>query len=111
MNFVDAIKTCFTKYADFKGCATRPEFWWWVLFTVVGSLALGVVHEALSGVFSLATVIPTIAVGARRLHDIDKSGWMQLLWLIPVFGWIYLIYVLAQPGDAVDNLHGAQAAN
>ncbi len=98
MNFVDAIKTCFAKYADFKGCATRPEFWWWVLFTILASMALGMVHQVLSGLFSLATLIPSIAVGARRLHDIDKSGWWQLLGFIPVLGWIVLIYWCAQPG-------------
>jgi uncharacterized membrane protein YhaH (DUF805 family) len=40
MTFIDAIKICFTKYADFNGCASRPEFWWWILFTVVASIAL-----------------------------------------------------------------------
>ena len=53
-------------------------------------------------------MLPSLSVGTRRLHDMNKSGWMQLLWLIPIFGWVYLIYVLAQPGDAADNLHGAQ---
>jgi uncharacterized membrane protein YhaH (DUF805 family) len=98
MNFVDAIKTCFTKYADFKGCATRPEFWWWVLFTIVGSMALGVIHGGISAAFSIATLIPSIAVCSRRLHDVDKSGWMQLIGLIPLVGWIVVIYWCAQPG-------------
>jgi uncharacterized membrane protein YhaH (DUF805 family) len=98
MNFVDAIKTCFTKYADFKGCATRPEFWWWVLFTVIGSVALGVIHQNISAAFSLATLIPSIAVGTRRLHDVDKSGWWQLIGLIPLIGWAVMIYWCAQPG-------------
>ncbi len=100
MTFTDAIKACFAKYADFKGTATRPEFWWWVLFTIIVSLVLGMVHQVVSSAFSLATLIPSIAVGARRLHDIDKSGWWQLLWLIPVVGWAVLIYWAAQPGKA-----------
>ncbi len=50
----------------------------------------------ISGLFSLATFLPSIAVAARRLHDTDKSGWLQLLVLIPVLGWLALIYLLVQ---------------
>lgn len=91
MTFIDAIKTCFSKYADFSGKASRSEFWWWVLFVFIGSVIFGVISEKLSLVFSLATLLPYIAVTARRLHDIDKSGWMQLVGLIPLVGWIFLL--------------------
>lgn len=111
MSFVDAVKLCFTKYADFEGRAKRPEFWWFVLFCVVGTLILEAVGSYVSWAFSLATLIPSLAVGARRLHDVNKSGWLQLLGLIPILGWIYLIYVCAQPGDATDNKYGAPPAN
>lgn len=111
MSFVDAVKLCFTKFADFEGRAKRPEFWWFVLFCVVGSLVLGIVSSYVSWAFSLATLIPSLAVGARRLHDVNKSGWLQLLGLIPILGWIYLIYVCAQPGDAADNQYGAPPSN
>lgn len=111
MSFVDAVKLCFTKYADFEGRAKRPEFWWFVLFCVVGALILEAVGSYVSWAFSLATLIPSLAVGARRLHDVNKSGWLQLLGLIPILGWIYLIYVCAQPGDATDNKYGAPPAN
>jgi uncharacterized membrane protein YhaH (DUF805 family) len=111
MSFVDAVKLCFTKYADFEGRAKRPEFWWFVLFCAVGALVLEVVGSYVSWAFSLATLIPSLAVGARRLHDVNKSGWLQLLGLIPILGWIYLIYVCAQPGDAADNKYGAPPAN
>jgi uncharacterized membrane protein YhaH (DUF805 family) len=100
MNFIDAIKICFNKYADFNGCASRPEFWWWVLFTFLGSAALRTVSFSLSGLFSIATFLPSIAVGARRLHDTDRSGWLQLLGLIPVVGWIILIIWCAERGKA-----------
>src|SRR5450631_2893153 len=100
MNFVDAVKICFNKYADFNGCASRPEFWWWVLFTFLGSAALRTVSFSLSGLFSIATFLPSIAVGARRLHDTDRSGWLQLLGLIPVVGWIILIIWCAERGKA-----------
>jgi uncharacterized membrane protein YhaH (DUF805 family) len=98
MNFIDAIKICFVKYVDFSGCASRPEFWWWVLFTVVASLALQSVSYNLSGAFSLATFLPSIAVAARRLHDTDRSAWWELLYFLPVIGWIILIIFWAEPG-------------
>jgi uncharacterized membrane protein YhaH (DUF805 family) len=69
-----------------------------VLFTIIGSVALGMIHENISAAFSLATLLPSIAVGTRRLHDIDKSGWVQLLGLIPIIGWGLMIYWCAQPG-------------
>lgn len=96
LNFVESIKTCFSKYADFNGRASRPEFWWWALFTLLVSMALGFVSQMVSGLFSLAVLLPSIAVGARRLHDTDRTGWLQLVWLIPVIGWILMIYWCVQ---------------
>jgi uncharacterized membrane protein YhaH (DUF805 family) len=107
MNFIDAIKICFNKYADFNGCASSPEFWWWFLFTVVASLALQAVSYNLSGAFSIATFLPSVAVGARRLHDIDRSGWWQLLYFLPVIGWIVLILFWAEGGKP--NRYGGSA--
>lgn len=98
MTFIDAVKICFTKYADFNGCASRPEFWWWILFTFVATAALQSVSNDLSGLFSIATLLPGIAVTARRLHDTDRSGWLQLLWLIPIIGWILLVIWCAEQG-------------
>jgi len=96
MNFVDAVKACFVRYADFNGCASRPEFWWWFLFTVVASLALQVIAHSLSGAFTVATLLPSLAVGARRLHDIDRSGWWLLLYFLPIVGWLVLIIFWAE---------------
>ena len=95
MTFIDSIKTCFSKYADFTGRASRSEFWWWALFTIIASISLSVISDKLPLLFSLATLIPYIAVTTRRLHDIDKSGWMQLVGLIPIIGWIIMIVWLA----------------
>ena len=98
MNFIDAVKTCFTKYADFNGCASRPEFWWWALFTFVATGVLQTVSYNLSWAFSIATLLPTIAVTARRVHDTDRSGWLVLLWFVPLIGWIILVILCAEQG-------------
>lgn len=98
MTFTDSVKTCFIKYADFKGCASRSEFWWWALFNSIASIVLSIVSEKLSIAFSLATLLPYLAVSTRRLHDTDRSGWMQLIGFIPLVGWIYIIIWLAQDG-------------
>jgi len=111
MTFADSIKLCFSKYADFNGRAKRPEFWWFVLFCFLVSMALGIAGQMLSGIFGLATLVPSLAVGARRLHDTNRSGWWQLLWIVPVIGWIVAIVFLAQEGESADNQFGAVPSN
>jgi uncharacterized membrane protein YhaH (DUF805 family) len=96
MTFFDAIKTCYSKYADFDGCASRSEYWWYMLFTVLASIAFSTVNEVLYGLFALANLLPSIAVTARRLHDTDRSGWLQLLVLIPLVGALILLYWYVQ---------------
>lgn len=98
MTFGESIRTCFSKYATFDGRATRSEYWWFVLFTFLGSAAAGMIGETVSGLFSLVVLLPSLAVGARRLHDIDKTAWFLLLWLIPFIGWIVLWVWAAQEG-------------
>ena len=110
MNFSEAVQTCFSKYADFKGRASRPEYWWFILFIVVVGLLLSGVSHVLSGLFTLATLIPSLAAAARRLHDTNRSGWWQLICLVPLVGWIVLVVFLAQEGQAGDNAHGARPA-
>jgi uncharacterized membrane protein YhaH (DUF805 family) len=99
MTFTDAIGICFRKYVNFDGCASRPEFWWWFLFTVIVSLVCRRVSFVLSWVFSLVTLLPSIAVGVRRLHDANRSGWWILLYLLPVIGWIVLIIFWVEPSQ------------
>jgi uncharacterized membrane protein YhaH (DUF805 family) len=114
MSFGEAISACFSKYATFAGRATRPEYWYWVLFSVITSLIFGVIQlevsieggQALGLIFNLATFVPSIAVAARRLHDTDRSGWWQLLVLIPVIGWILLLIWLTQRGTPDSNRFG-----
>ncbi len=119
MNMQDAIRICFAKYAQFSGRARRSEFWWFALFLVLASLVTEVIDSRIlgfrwpeyttgpiAGLFSLATIIPAIAVGVRRLHDTDRSGWWHLLIFIPVIGWIVLIVFWATAGKKGDNRFG-----
>ena len=103
MNFGQAISTCFSKYATFSGRASRPEFWWFFLFQILVSMAASMLGDVVAGLVSLALLLPALAVGARRLHDIGKSGWWQLI-MLTVIGLLLLIYWWAQPasGDTSD---------
>ena len=91
--FINPIKN---HYVDFEGKVTRKPFWMFMLISTIISIVLtiigGIVQLPIIGsIFSLAILLPSLAIGARRLHDINKSGWWQLLWLIPIIGWIILI--------------------
>ena len=103
MNFGQAISTCFAKYATFSGRASRPEFWWFFLFQILVSIAASMLGDVVAGLVSLALLLPALAVGARRLHDIGKSGWWQLI-MLTVIGLLLLIYWWVQPasGDTSD---------
>jgi uncharacterized membrane protein YhaH (DUF805 family) len=106
MTFGESIRTCFLKYATFEGRATRSEYWWFELF-LFGGLLLHFVSEDLSLVFTLATLLPGVAVWVRRLHDIDKSGWFALLVFIPLIGWIFLIVWAMQEGKEPNRFSAA----
>ena len=101
MPIVDAVKACLTKYADFNGRATRTEYWWFFLAVLLGSTAASLITLRVYTLFSLATLLPMIAVGARRLHDTNRSGWWQLLALVP-FGVILVIVFLAQRSNPLN---------
>lgn len=105
MDFVTAIKTVFGKYAVFNGRALRSEFWYFQLFVVIVQVVLNAILPPLAGVFGLVVLLPGFAVGARRLHDIGRSGWWQLLWVVPVIGVIVLIVWWATKGEG-DNRFG-----
>jgi uncharacterized membrane protein YhaH (DUF805 family) len=105
------------QYADFNGRARRTEFWMfnlfsaliWIVLEIVDYLTFG--SDLTSGgplglLYSLAVLLPSIAVAARRLHDIGRSGWWQLIGLIPVIGWIVMIVWCATAGKAEPNQWG-----
>ena len=119
LSYVDNFKhTIMGNYANFKGRASRSEYWRFygitiviagifnVLSALVMDTALASVVGLISIVYNLAILLPSIGLAARRLHDIGKSGWMLLISLIP-FGIIYIIYLLAQKGDEGDNQYGS----
>lgn len=100
--YLNALKN---KYADFSGRAHRTEFWMFVLFNLIIAIVIAIVDSFITGgliygLYALAMLIPGFAVGARRLHDTDKSGWMLLLGLIPLVGLvlIYFFVIDSQPG-------------
>jgi len=121
MPFADAVKSVLTlNYANFNGRAGRSEFWWYVLFAIIASVVLALVDNLvfrniigvpiLGPIFSLATIIPGIAVSVRRLHDKDKSGWFILISLIPLVGAIVLLVWYATEGTPGDNQYGPPPA-
>lgn len=111
---MDWVRKAYGKYADFSGRARRKEYWFFVLFFVLVSIGLAIVDTLLGtysetrqvglfgGVFGLGSLIPALALGVRRLHDIGRSGWWLLLMLLPLVGTIVLlVFALldSQPGD------------
>ena len=119
------------RYAEFTGRSQRKEYWMWFLFIIIVTVVttwldifLGLGGSAtgstsgmgasfnlnfgwLTMLFMLAILVPNLAVGARRLHDLDKSGWWLLIGLIPFFGGLYLLFLFAQPGTSGPNSYGA----
>lgn len=98
--FGEAVKMGFKRYATFRGRANRAEYWLWILFVVIITSFVVVGWIALPVI-----IIPTMSITARRLHDVGKSGWLQLLFLIPVVG-LYPLFLLMRSGQKGDNRFG-----
>ncbi len=115
MTFVAAIKSAFANYANFKGRASRSEYWWFFLFTVLVNTPLEILSgpaddpnllfTAISAVFNLAVLVPSLALACRRLHDGDRSGWWQLI-ALTIIGIIPLLYWLIKKGTDGPNRYG-----
>ena len=107
------------QYAVFKGRARRKEYWFFFLFNLIASVVLTVIDfmtglldaelgiGLLSGLYSLAVLIPSLAVTVRRLHDTDRSGWWLLIGLVPLLGGIVLLVFMLLDSMAGDNQYGA----
>ena len=105
--FLDPIQK---HYVDFAGRIGRQEYWMFVLFSIIIQVALDIVRLDMIGMLvSLGLLLPSLGLGARRLHDIGKSGWWLLLGFIPIVGWIILIVWLATKTDDFPNQYGNPA--
>ena len=106
------------KYAIFEGRARRKEYWFFILFNILISMALGLVDwlsgnidpvtglGMLSGIYALAVIIPGMAVSVRRLHDTNRSGWWLLITFVPVIGAIVFFYFMVLDGNPERNEYG-----
>lgn len=100
MTPLEAVKTGFIKFADFSDTATRFEYWWFFAFVLLIALVSALLNERAWQVISVIVALPLIAVGCRRLNDVGRSGWWQLLFLVP-FGQIVVFFMLAQESKAI----------
>jgi uncharacterized membrane protein YhaH (DUF805 family) len=112
MNFVEAIKSGFSNYVNFSDRACRSAYWYWVLFISIGYLVSWIIDKAIGVpivyvLFALGVLLPGIAVGVRRLHDLDRSGWWLLLSFIPIVGGIILLIWFCGKGTDGPNRFGA----
>ena len=114
MVFTQSISSGFSNYVNFSGRSGRSEYWYWILFyilvVIVGSVIGAVAGETVATVISIGTLLvfflPSLAVGIRRLHDLDKSGWWVLISLIPIIGGLIILYFFVQPSDESENRFG-----
>ncbi len=115
MSFADAIRSGFANYVNFSTRAPRSEYWFWTLFILIAGLCLSVLDSAvfpgfewspLYTVFSIAVLLPGLAVAVRRLHDVDRSGWWLLL-IFTIIGVLLLLYWAVTKGTEGDNRFGS----
>src|SRR3954465_12337949 len=120
MTFGQAISAGFANYLNFSDRAVRSEYWYWALFTIICSIVANILDTFIfhggivpggMGIFAilvnLALLLPGIAVGVRRLHDLDRTGWWLLLICIPLVGAIVLIVWFCTRGTPGTNRFGA----
>ncbi|MCM1152702.1 MAG: DUF805 domain-containing protein [Muribaculum sp.] len=111
--FTEAVKRALSvNYCNFNGRSSRSEYWWFCLFSFILGIIIGLIfrnHEAgsiVSGIISLAFLLPGLGISIRRLHDTGRSGWWILLALIPVIGSVILIVWYCQPSQPTANQYG-----
>ena len=111
--FLFYYKKVLANFKNFDGRARRKEYWMFVAVNIVVSIAFSILSSIsyrfggiLSMLYTLAILVPSIAVAIRRLHDIGKSGWLVLFSLVPLVGWVILILWACQPGQTGANEYG-----
>lgn len=111
MTFGEAVRSGFDHYVKFDGRASRPAFWWWVLFVILVSIAANIIDLAIgtpvfTALVGLGLLLPGLSVSIRRLHDTNRTGWWILIYLIPLIGLIVLLVFYLQQGDPGENRYG-----
>lgn len=115
MTFSEAVRSGFDHYAKFDGRASRPMFWWWVLFVFLVSIAANIIDaiigiQLVSLLVGLGLLLPGLSVSIRRLHDTNHSGWWILISLVPLVGLIVLLIFYLQDSDPGPNQYGPPPA-
>ena len=108
MTLTESVKKCFTHYVDFKGRASRSEYWYFVLACFILALIfLAIGSDILSNIVTILIFLPNLAVQFRRLHDTGRSGFWVLINLIPFIGFIVILVMTIQKGTPGENKYGA----
>jgi uncharacterized membrane protein YhaH (DUF805 family) len=101
--FIDPIKN---HYFDFEGRVTRKAYWMFSLFSILVMVALSAFSSTVGTAVAVALALPSLGLAARRLHDVGKSGWWQLVSFIPFIGLVVIIYLLVKQGETGPNKYG-----
>ena len=113
-NMIDWFVKCLKNYVTFDGRARRKEFWFFILVSFILGIIVQMIdailgtHQTLNGLLNLALLLPSLAVGSRRLHDTNRSGWWQLL-ILTIIGIIPLIIWWASDTKQENNQWGQPA--
>lgn len=115
-SFSNSIALCLQRYVGFSGRAPRAEYWWFLLFTSLTGIVIQILFSQVmasamvivSALVNLALFLPSISVGVRRLHDLDRSGWWSWLSLVPIVGWIILLVWGCTRGTHGSNRFGPE---
>ena len=94
------------QYGDFSGRARRKEYWMFVLFNIIFSSIATLISLKIYTIYTIAVLIPNLAVSVRRLHDVGKSGWMCFIALIPLIGTIWLLILMLSDSNPGKNEYG-----
>lgn len=104
MDIMQSVKTVLNNYAQFDGRSGRAEFWWWALAYFIGAIVVGMIAgiiglNFLGWIYTLALIVPSVAVSIRRFHDIGKEAWWTILLFIPLVGLIIALIFLTKASD------------